>query len=82
MQPTFAETSGEYHDKLRGLLFGRTPNGSPYLLDALAYLDCRLLTSARAGDHTVFIGEITSGDTLDFDRPLLYDPQEYEEALY
>ena len=78
----FAETSGEYHDKLRGLPFGKTPAGSPYLLDSLGYLDCHLLTSARAGDHTVFIGEITAGDTLDFDRPLIYEPQEYEEALY
>ncbi len=78
----FAETSGEYHDKLRGLPFGRTPGGSPYLLDSLGYLDCRLLTTARAGDHTVFIGEITAGDTLDIDRPLLYEPYEYEEALY
>lgn len=78
----FSETSGEYHDKLRGLPYGRTPSGSPYLLDCLAYLDCRLLTTARAGDHTVFIGEVTSAEAMDLDRPLLYDPQEYEEALY
>src|ERR687893_3106194 len=39
----FGETSGEYTDKLRGVPYGLTPNGSPYLLDCLAYLDCRVM---------------------------------------
>jgi len=77
----FGETSGEYDDKLRGVPYGLTPNGSPYLLDCLAYLDCRMMDRARAGDHTVFVGEVTGGETLDASFPLIYDPGEYEEAL-
>jgi flavin reductase (DIM6/NTAB) family NADH-FMN oxidoreductase RutF len=80
----FAETSGEYHDKLHGLPYGKSPNGSPVLLDALAYLDCRVLDTARAGDHTVFIGEVTAGESYEpygAGYPLLYDPFEYEGAL-
>ena len=77
----FGETSGEYSDKLRGVPYGLTPNGSPYLLDCLAYLDCRVMDRARAGDHTVVIGEATAGETLDASFPLIYDPSEYEEAL-
>ena len=77
----FAETSGEYHDKLHGIPYGQSPNGSPVLLDCLAYLDCRVLAAARAGDHTVFIGEVIAGESYGRDYPLLYDPAEYEEAL-
>src|ERR687894_317847 len=77
----FGETSGEYADKLRGVPYGLTPNGSPYLLDCLAYLDCRMMDRARAGDHTVVVGEVTAGETLDASFPLIYDPSEYEEAL-
>jgi flavin reductase (DIM6/NTAB) family NADH-FMN oxidoreductase RutF len=76
----FSETSGEYNDKLLGVPYGLTPSGSPFLLDCLAYLDCRLLDTARAGDHTVLIGEVIAGDTLGHDLPLIYDPSEYEEA--
>ena len=36
---------------------------------------------ARAGDHTVVVGEVTASDTLDESYPLIYDPSEYEEAL-
>ncbi len=82
----FGETSGEYDDKLRGVPYGLTPNGSPYLLDCLAYLDCRVMDRARAGDHTVVIGEVTAGESYDGpysdpSDPLLYDPTEYEGAL-
>ncbi len=77
----FADTSGEYHDKLQGIPYGLTPGGSPFLLDCLAYLDCRVIDRARAGDHTVVVGEVTASDTLDQSYPLIYDPGEYEGAL-
>lgn len=83
----FAETSGEYHDKLHGVPYGQSPSGSPVLLDCLAYLDCRVLDTAHAGDHTVFIGEVMAGEVVSgasYDGssyPLLYDPSEYEGAL-
>lgn len=77
----FAQTSGEYHDKLYGVPYGQSPSGSPILLDCLAYIDCKVLDTARAGDHTVFIGEVTAGESYGPDYPLLYDPSEYERAL-
>jgi flavin reductase (DIM6/NTAB) family NADH-FMN oxidoreductase RutF len=77
----FADTSGEYHDKLQGIPYGLTPGGSPFLLDCLVYLDCKVIDRARAGDHTVVVGEVTASDTLDESYPLIYDPSEYEEAL-
>lgn len=77
----FGSSSGEYEDKLQGVPYGLTQNGSPFLIDCLAYLDCRVLDTARAGDYTVIVGEITSADTLGNDYPLLFDPGEYEGAL-
>jgi flavin reductase (DIM6/NTAB) family NADH-FMN oxidoreductase RutF len=76
----FAASSGEYDDKLHGVPYGLTPNGSPFLLDCLAYLDCRVLDTARAGEYTIIVGEVTAGDTLSNDYPLLFDPSEYEQA--
>ena len=77
----FADTSGEYHDKLLGVPYGLTPGGSPFLLDCLAYLDCRVMDRARAGNHTVIVGEVIASDTMDESYPLIYDPSEYEETL-
>ncbi len=77
----FSETSGEYHDKLQGIPYGLTPGGSPFLLDCLAFLDCKVMDSVRSGDHTVIVGEVLAADVVDDRFPLIYDPSEYEEAL-
>ncbi len=77
----FSDTSTEYQDKLRGVPYGLTPGGSPHLLDCIAYIDCKVLDTVRAGDHTIVVGEITAGELLGEGYPLLYDPTEYEGAL-
>lgn len=78
----FSDTTGEHHDKFQGIPYGQTPGGAPFLLDCVAYLDCRVLDTVRAGDHTVFVGEVTAAEVLYTDEPqLIYDPDEYEQAL-
>jgi flavin reductase (DIM6/NTAB) family NADH-FMN oxidoreductase RutF len=77
----FSDTSTEYYDKLRGVPYGLTPGGSPHLLDCIAYVDCKVLDTVRAGEHTLVIGEVTAGESLGEGYPLLYDPTEYEGAL-
>ena len=47
---------------------GRT--GTPLLRDALASLDCRLVSSHMAGDHTLFVGEVVEAYVRSTDRPL------------
>ena len=41
-----------------GARFDRTPQGTPILHGALAYLECRLKSAQDAGDHTIFIAEV------------------------
>ena len=36
--------------------------GCPILTETLAYLDCRLVDTVDAGDHTLFIGEALAAD--------------------
>lgn len=77
----FSDVSSEYEDKLLGVPYGLTPGGSPHLLDCIGYLDCRVRDTTRSGDHTLIIGEVTAGETLGGGYPLLYDAEEYEEAM-
>ena len=41
-----------------GARFDRTAHGTPKLIGALAYLECKLQTTQDAGDHTIFIAEV------------------------
>jgi len=37
-------------------------SGAPILAEALAYVDCRLVEIAAAGDHDMFVGECLAGE--------------------
>jgi flavin reductase (DIM6/NTAB) family NADH-FMN oxidoreductase RutF len=54
-----------------GIGYQRGESGVVLLDDALAHLECRIVASHDAGDHTLFIGEV-EGATARAARPLLY----------
>ena len=64
------------HAEEEGARFDRTPHGTPVLHDALAYLECRLHSTQRAGDHTIFIGEVEDVVVRD-GEPLLFFRGQY-----
>ena len=49
--------------------------GAPIFVDALAYVDCRVVEVARAGDHDMFIGEPVAGETYDGEPLIFYSGQ-------
>jgi flavin reductase (DIM6/NTAB) family NADH-FMN oxidoreductase RutF len=51
--------------------YSRGDNGVVLLDDALAHLECRMVSRCEAGDHTMFIGEVERATARDA-RPLLY----------
>jgi flavin reductase (DIM6/NTAB) family NADH-FMN oxidoreductase RutF len=46
--------------------------GSPLLAGALSWLDCQVVSSYDAGDHTIFVGEVLAAATPRTTSPLLY----------
>ena len=72
----FGLKSGRDTDKFAGIPYYTAPSGSPILPGVAAWLDCRLVGTCEAGDHTLFIGEVLHGEASD-SEPLLYDPRDY-----
>ena len=56
--------------------------GAPIFVDALAYVDCRVVEVTPAGDHDMFIGEPLAGETYDGEPLIFYSGQyaQLEEA--
>lgn len=50
--------------KLDGVPHHPAPNGCPILDEALGWLACRVVGELPAGDHTVFVAEITDAGIL------------------
>jgi flavin reductase (DIM6/NTAB) family NADH-FMN oxidoreductase RutF len=61
----------DVEDKFAGIAFRSEKTNSPVLDAALAWIDCRVTETVRAGDHTIFLGEVLAAETLE-GRPLVY----------
>jgi flavin reductase (DIM6/NTAB) family NADH-FMN oxidoreductase RutF len=53
--------------------------GAPVFLDALGYLDCRLVDAYEppGGDHTLYIGKVVEAGKLREGKPLIYHREDY-----
>ena len=60
----FGTQSGWAVDKLAGQRWQAAHGGAPVLLDALAYLECRLVDRHPAGDHELVLGQVVGGRLL------------------
>jgi flavin reductase (DIM6/NTAB) family NADH-FMN oxidoreductase RutF len=72
----FGLKSGREVDKFTGISYREGKTGSPLLEGVVAWLDCRLVGSYPAGDHTIFVGEVVDAETTDL-SPLQYNPRDY-----
>jgi flavin reductase (DIM6/NTAB) family NADH-FMN oxidoreductase RutF len=56
----FAGRDTESANRFEGLTTETAVTGAPILADNLGYLDCAVVAAHRAGNHTVFIGEVVA----------------------
>ena len=59
-----------------GIQYRKLKSGMPVLENALANLDCRIVSAHAAGDHTIFVGEVREV-LLGEGSPLLYFRGQY-----
>ena len=65
--------AAEENDRFEGIAFRRGQNGVVLLEDALAHMECHVVSHHEAGDHTIFIAEIDRAEPMAHEgRPLLY----------
>ena len=69
----FAAPSG---DKFENVNIRPGIFGIPLLTDAIANIECRLLTAHNGGDHSIFVGEVET-TTIKEGGPLIYFQGEY-----
>ncbi|MFC1667319.1 flavin reductase family protein [Candidatus Omnitrophota bacterium] len=73
----FGFTSGRNSDKFKDTKFHESKSGIPILEDIYAYIECRLIHIANAGDHDLFIGEVIEKVVDDTKAPLIFKSSDY-----
>jgi flavin reductase (DIM6/NTAB) family NADH-FMN oxidoreductase RutF len=51
--------------------------GAPILDDVYAYLECKMLSGVRAGDHTIFVGEVLDSKVFKDKVPLEFRSKDF-----
>ena len=73
----FGFTTGKRVDKLAGIDCEAKKTGSPILKDCFGYLDCRVLSAFKAGDHTIFTGEVLEQFNHKDKKPLIFRTNDF-----
>ncbi|HZY41421.1 MAG TPA: flavin reductase family protein [Anaerolineae bacterium] len=66
-------------DRFSGVQTRTESTGSPVLTDCVAWLDCQIVSSYQAGDHTIYIGEVVASGINAEANPLLYWNGDYRQ---
>jgi flavin reductase len=70
LEDYFYSSAAQRPDNLETIACDPSPAGLPYLRGALASLECRVRDQHVAGDHTLFVAEVTDALLRADDRPL------------
>lgn len=66
-------------DRFSGVSWRTEETGSPVFDDCAAWMDCRVVSSYQAGDHTIYIGEVIAAGVNNGAAPLLYWDGSYRQ---
>lgn len=73
----FGFSSGRNADKFKGIKFHKSKSNLPVLDAIYAYIECRLVSIEKAGDHDLFIGEVVEKTVDNTKRPLIFKTKDY-----
>ena len=68
----FANSNIDKNELILSLNHRMTDDKVPLLNDCLASMECILKETYEGGDHTIFVGQIESGDFSEKSDPLIY----------
>lgn len=77
LEDYFYSPASRRSDNLDAVAWEDSPAGLPYLLDAMINLECHVGDEHAAGDHTLFVADVTHVATRASDRPLTSLDLEY-----
>ncbi len=73
----FGFKSGRNTDKFKDIEYTTCITGAPILKGIAGYLDCKVVNSCDAGDHTIFVGEVLDAGAYEDKLPLLYKHEDF-----
>lgn len=73
----FGTKSGKNTDKFQAIKYTTKASGAPILDEIYGYIDCKVLSGSRIGDHTVFTGQVLQTEIFPTKKPLIFKSKDY-----
>jgi flavin reductase (DIM6/NTAB) family NADH-FMN oxidoreductase RutF len=73
----FGTSSGRKVDKFKDVRSSTKQTGAPILDAAMAYLECEVVSTYAAGDHSIIVGHVIASKTLKGASPLIFKAKDY-----
>ena len=74
----FGHQSGRDVNKFKDIVYRTGRSSAPILhQDAIAYVDCKVVDTMKAGDHTIFLGYVLDAENLQRLDPEVYHRKDY-----
>lgn len=73
----FGSVSGRKADKFKNVACSTKHTGAPILDAAFAYLECEVVATYAAGDHSLIVGHVIASETRKNVSPLLFKSKDY-----
>lgn len=74
----FATDQLSASERFKGITHHRETTGAPVFDHSLGFIDCEIVSSYPAGDHTIFVGKVLALGEQDAVPPLLYFKSAYK----
>ncbi len=73
----FGLKSGRKINKFQTISYETGETGAPILKNCLAYLECKVYSSHKVADRTMFIGQVIHANKKSNENPLIYNSKDY-----
>lgn len=73
----FAGMYPEITDRFFDIDYTTATTGAPILPDVIGWVDCKVYGAHKAGDHTIFVGEVIDAAGAGGKPPLLYHSRQW-----
>jgi flavin reductase (DIM6/NTAB) family NADH-FMN oxidoreductase RutF len=73
----FARTKLTSAEQFRTVSYRKQDGSAPLLDGCLGYLECKVVDRIAQADHTLFIGEVQSGNGAEDGKPLVFFSRQY-----
>ena len=77
----FSNNKLDHFERFKEVETTSSINNIKIISNSIAWIECKTVDFVKAGDHNIYIGEVTDGEVVSHDKPLVYQEGEIKKII-